>query len=374
MNAFIKQCQRVLMTTDPIGGVWPYTLELAEALQAINIEVILASMGRPLTEIQRREVRAVPGLSLIESSYRLEWMDDPWSDVAAAGEWLFELVERFQPDLLHLNGYAHAALPWNIPVLVVGHSCVYSWFEAVKHHRPPESWQTYRRAVQGGLVVADAVTAPSEEMMSALQRHYGPFRSVPAIPNARRHGRFCGMLKEPFVFSAGRLWDDAKNIAALSKCAPKVAWPIYVAGDHQRPDGTPVSFQGIRALGALSSNRLAEWCGRAAIYAAPALYEPFGLSILEAALSHCALVLSDIPSLREIWGDTALFVPADDSREIAKALQSLIDRPADREKLAEKSHRRAREFTPQKMADSYAALYAKLMARRPTSAAVTQTS
>ncbi len=31
----------------------------------------------------------------------------------------------------------------------------------------------------------------------------------------------------------------------------------------------------------------------------PARYEPFGLSVLEAALSGCALVLGDIPSLRE---------------------------------------------------------------------------
>ena len=33
----------------------------------------------------------------------------------------------------------------------------------------------------------------------------------------------------------------------------------------------------------------------------PARYEPFGLSILEAALSGCALVLGDLPSLRELW-------------------------------------------------------------------------
>ena len=51
--------------------------------------------------------------------------------------------------------------------------------------------------------------------------------------------------------------------------------------------------------------------GRAAIYALPARYEPFGLSILEAALSGCALVIGDIPSLREIWADAALFVPSD---------------------------------------------------------------
>ena len=62
-------------------------------------------------------------------------------------------------------------------------------------------------------------------------------------------------------------------------------------------------------LGRLSAGELADWYARAAIYALPARYEPFGLSALEAALSGCALVLGDIPSLREIWGDAALFVP-----------------------------------------------------------------
>ena len=59
---------------------------------------------------------------------------------------------------------------------------------------------------------------------------------------------------------------------------------------------------------------------RAAIYALPAHYEPFGLSILEAAMSGCALVLGDIPSLREIWGDAAVFVHPDNRDAVARCL------------------------------------------------------
>ena len=62
------------------------------------------------------------------------------------------------------------------------------------------------------------------------------------------------------------------------------------------------------------------WMARAAIYALPARYEPFGLTALEAGLSGCALVLGDIPSLREVWGETACFVPPDDRDAVIEVL------------------------------------------------------
>jgi hypothetical protein len=45
--------QRILMTADTIGGVWTYALELAQALQSYDIELVLATMGAPLQEQQR---------------------------------------------------------------------------------------------------------------------------------------------------------------------------------------------------------------------------------------------------------------------------------------------------------------------------------
>ena len=47
---------------------------------------------------------------------------------------------------------------------------------------------------------------------------------------------------------------------------------------------------------------------RTAVFVSPALYEPFGLAVLEAAQAGCALVLSDIPTFRELWDGVALFV------------------------------------------------------------------
>src|SRR3712207_1843802 len=121
--------QRVLMTTDTVGGVWTYALELARALCRHGIQVALATMGAPLSASQHTEVRSIPGLSVFESAFKLEWMEDPWSDVSRAGDWLRQLEEAIQPDVVHLNSYVYGALSWRRPALVVGHSCVLSWWE-----------------------------------------------------------------------------------------------------------------------------------------------------------------------------------------------------------------------------------------------------
>ena len=55
--------------------------------------------------------------SVREFSYKLEWMETRGSDVDAAGEWLLDLSIRLQPDLIHLNNYAHGDLEWHAPVV-----------------------------------------------------------------------------------------------------------------------------------------------------------------------------------------------------------------------------------------------------------------
>ena len=348
------------MTADTVGGVWTYAVELARALAARRVEVALATMGAPLSAEQRREGLHTANLELFESRFKLEWMEEPWEDVAGAGEWLLDIEGRVRPDVVHLNGYAHAALAWRAPALVVGHSCVLSWWMAVRGAPAPASWDRYRHEVGRGLRAARLVIAPSKTMLSALERFYGPLGRARVIPNGRDPELFPPGVKEPFVFAAGRLWDEAKNVEALARVAPRLAWPVYVAGEGSHPEGGAARHGGLRPLGRLPSRALADWFARAAVYALPARYEPFGLSALEAGLAGCALVLGDIPSLREVWGDAAVFVDPFDDGAIRAALQSLLADPVRLADLGRRAQERARTFTPGRMADGYLDVYARL--------------
>ncbi|MCL4401427.1 MAG: glycosyltransferase family 4 protein, partial [Acidobacteria bacterium] len=294
---------RVLMTADGMGGVWTYALELARGLAEQGIEVGLATMGPHLSAYRRAEAGVVRNLRVFESSYLLEWMDDPWCDLETAGQWLLDLERQWQPDVVHLNGYVHGKLRWRAPQLVVGHSCVLSWWRAVNREEAPAEWRRYRNEVKRGIQAAVMVVAPSRAMLEELERYYGPLPPHCVIPNGRDPALFRTGNKQPFILSAGRLWDEAKNIAALDAISPRLIWPVYVAGDETHPNGRTVTESNLRLLGNLPADLLSVLMASASIYALPARYEPFGLSALEAALAGCALVLGDIPSLREVWGD-----------------------------------------------------------------------
>lgn len=356
--------RKVLMTADTVGGVWTYALELARGLGERGVEVALATMGAPINDLQREKAERTPGLRVFESHLKLEWMEEPWRDVEKAGEWLLNLESRICPDLVHLNNFAHGALPWSAPTLMVGHSCVLSWWDAVKREPAPEVWNRYRDEVTAGIAAADLVVAPSVAMLAALADHYGPLRNGRVIPNGRDARLFRPTTKEEVIFSAGRLWDEAKNLDALERAAPHLPWPVFVAGDSHHPDGGEIRPHHTRLLGRLSQRALAAWLGRSSIYALPARYEPFGLSVLEAALAGCALVLGDIPSLREIWRNRAVFVAPDDPEALERALQSLIAEPDRRQSLAAGAHKRALEYTPERMVESYLEAYGQLLARR----------
>jgi len=361
MSDTAPDLKRILLTADAVGGVWTYALELSQLLQQQQIQIVLASMGGPLTALQRAAARRIPGLSLYESPFKLEWMEEPWSDLEHAGEWLLELADLTQPDVVHLNSYVHAALGWRQPILVVGHSCVLSWWEAVKGEPAPPAWQRYRSKVARGLHAADQVLAPTQAMLRALQRHYGGFARSRVVPNGRDPALFQPADKHPFIFAMGRLWDEAKNIGLLDMIAPSLTWPVYVAGEERHPTGGHLGYRAVRALGHLSPARLAWWLRRAAIYALPARYEPFGLSVLEAGLAGCALVLGDIPSLRENWDGAALFVPPHDASALRTTLNVLSQDGSRLSELATLARTRALQFTPQQMLSGYLAAYRELL-------------
>jgi glycogen(starch) synthase len=355
---------KVLMTTDGAGGVLTYCVQLASVLSAAGVDVVMASMGPRLSAAQRADVREA-GAEVVEGGYRLEWMDDPWRDVERAGEWLLALEREHGPDVIQVNGYAHASLPWRAPAFLVAHSCVCSWWRAVLEESAPDRYARYRAEVTRALAAAQVTVAPSEAMLRCLVEQYGEPRRRLVIHNGIRLTPRPSGPKEPFVLSAGRVWDRAKNIVQLEHAAAGLAWPVFVAGDATGPDGGEApGLSHAVALGVLGRGELGRWMQRASIFALPALYEPFGLSVLEAAVAGCALVLGDIPSLRELWGSAALYVHPARPLELRGALERLIGDPRERDRLGQAAFERAQRYGLQPLADRYLALYRSLAPQR----------
>jgi glycogen synthase len=356
---------KILMTADAVGGVWTYAMDLSAALAEHAVSVVLATMGLRPSEAQRAAAMRLDNVRLVESEYRLEWMADPWRDVAAAGDWLLGLAESAAADVVHLNGYTHAALQWGRPVVCVAHSCVCSWWQAVHGSEPPSEWNLYRHNVARGLDSADRVIAPTHAFLEQLLASYELHRPAQVIRNARAipqqsHAQPDERL--PIVLACGRPWDAAKNVSVLDAAVDGLPWHAYIAGSTYGPDGQSFAPTALRTLGALPPGDIATWLRRASIFVHPALYEPFGLAVLEAAVAGCTLVLADIPSLRELWEGAAEFFDPRDSEDLRAVLIGLIAQPERRRELATAARQRAANYRVDSMAREYLQVYEMLLA------------
>ena len=159
------------------------------------------------------------------------------------------------------------------------------------------------------------------------------------------------------------MWDSAKNIVTLARVSDGLDWPIFVAG----PTSDPVAMGELTLMGDLAHSALLARMQHAAIFVSPALYEPFGLSVLEAASAGCALVLSDIPTFRELWGDAAVFVAPDDAAAARNAINRLIADRVLRASLAARARRRALTYAPEACTQATLEVYRRVLkkAARP---------
>lgn len=367
-----EKYMRVLLTTDVAGGVWSYTEELAAALVERGHAVLLIALGGEPKTGHRAWLAEHPRVEFASLSCPLEWMAEPEPALSQSVDALRRLADTFEPDVLHLNQFFYGAAELGAPKLVVAHSDVVSWWRAVKKEEPPDDewFRRYRRWVGDGLKGADLRVAPSAWMAARVERIYR-CGEVRVVHNARHPEPYRPIPgpRRPWVVAAGRLWDEAKGVRDLVAAAARLqsageAERIVLAGPREHPAGGesfPAAAPGVEWLGILSPHELRELLGRARVYVATSRYEPFGLAPLEAALAGCALVMSDIPTFRELWDGCARFYAPGDADALAATLRHLLANPADRAACAHAAAARAlTRFAPARMADEYEALYEEL--------------
>jgi glycogen synthase len=340
---------KILMTADTVGGVFTYAVELLHAMRTHGHHTALVTMG-PLPSKDQLERITACGTSLHHHiNGRLEWMQDPWSDLEVCGRELQLIARKFRPDLIHFNHFAHVAMEWDCPVLLVAHSCVISWHAAVVGGTLPPHLTRYHELVRRNLQAADAVVAPSHSMLQEFERLHGPFRQGVAIHNGIARTPPSSAPRERVVFSMGRLWDPAKNIATLIAAAPFIDAEIRIAGDGAPTDLPP----NVTWLGRLGHADVLQQLDKARVYALPVRYEPFGLSFLEAAQRGCALVGGDIPTLREIWDDALVGIPPNDAKALARACNTLLNDVAAAERMAALARERTSVYTSERQYTAY---------------------
>ncbi len=340
---------------DVLGGVASFVEELVPGLADAGVEVHVALLGESTSSAAGRS----PGAASCEvRPLALEWMADPWADVEASARWVEELICAHDPDVVHMNTFTpvpHRAAP----VLLTVHSCVLSWWRAVRGEDAPPQWDRYRRLTTGALRCAAAVTTPSRALLDQLRAIHEELPPAHVVPNGvdlPTGTQVPSKGRATRVVYVGRLWDEAKNAQALVRAAELIEGEVELIGAGESPAGR----DRVRVLGPLRRDAVLARLRAARVFAEPARYEPFGLAALEAARCGCALVLGDIASLREVWGSAATYVEPEDPDALAAAVNGLLANPERCTAAADAARERAQRYTRAAMVSGYLELLRQL--------------
>lgn len=357
--------RRILLTIDCVGGVWRYGLDLARGLADLGIETVFAGFGPPPDREQRREAEALGdvhwcGLPLDWQVGRADELDRVPGTIAA-------LATATGAELIQVNAPSQAAglsahLAADVPVVAVSHSCVTSWFRAVRGSALPAGWEWHGPLNAAGLARADAIVAPSRSHANLLTRCYPGIGAIEVVPNASRSWPAPARQRQPFAYAAARWWDEGKNAACIDAAAALTEWPIIAAGANIGPQGQRLDFRHAEHRGEIAHAEVRRLAAKASIFVSPSIYEPFGLAALEAARAGAALVLADIPTYRELWDGAAVFADPADPEAFAAALNDLARAPDRRHACAARARFRCAEWTVQSQAAAMADLYSRLAA------------
>lgn len=355
---------RLLITTDTVGGVWRFGVELVQGLLEAGDSVALVSFGRAPSESQSLECERLSRrwdqqFQYTPSEAPLEWMQENGRTFEEGIAALQKAAHAFGAELLHSSQYCYAAARLGIPAVVTAHSDVLSWAEACRG-RPLEdsAWlRRYCALVQTGLDHAAAVVAPTKWMLCTLGNHFALSTEKRTIANGISIPPSLVAERNLQAVTAGRLWDEAKDISLLRSVRSNV--PLIIAGAAACEGTEATLIPDARYCGDLPQEQLWWLFSRSAIYICTSRYEPFGLAPLEAALCGCAVVARDIEPLREVWVDGAVFFS--DADHLSYLLKALTEDPVRLRRQQQLSFARARQFTSERMVADYRSLYASVM-------------
>lgn len=165
------------------------------------------------------------------------------------------------------------------------------------------------------------------------------------------------LAPQRYVLFVGRL-ETKKNVVTLLRAFAEIKKELGVGhplelvlagkwgyGEQDIKNTLAVKGNGVRVLGFTPDEDVAALYAGALAFCFPSRYEGFGLPVLEAAAAGTPVIASDIPALREVMGDAAMYAPATDVVAWTAALRRLVFEPELRAACVAKGKARVAQFS-----------------------------
>jgi len=113
----------------------------------------------------------------------------------------------------------------------------------------------------------------------------------------------------------------------------------------------------VNLAGFVPDEDLAVLYRQAEAFVFPTLSEGFGLPGLEAMEAGCPVICSNIPVLREVYGEAAVYFNPLDTKDIAKKILEVMGQKDKRDNLREEREKQVRKYSWSKMAKETLSVY-----------------
>ncbi len=137
--------------------------------------------------------------------------------------------------------------------------------------------------------------------------------------------------EERFLLMVGASWPH-KNVEALLRqhqiWSDRYGLKIVAGKGQYRTKMEQISSSlgisdRVQFLSDVSHEKLEQLYGTCSALIAPSRMEGFGLPPLEAMMRNCPVIVADIPSFRELYGEYAVYVKTEESRSWEEAFEAL---------------------------------------------------
>ena len=343
----------MLSYTGTKGGMETYTRELYRALGQMDTGLDFVALAS--AEGAQLDVTWFPGeviASRISGENRFVWA---FGELVASA-WM---ARRRKADLVHSPATLGPA--WtSMPTVITIHDMLY-WSHPELMTTPlytrPVMWMEKRGAANASHVITDSQVSAHE-----IVKYLGfPADRLHVVLLAAEHPPGAPRLErqtDNVVVASGQRrphknWD--RLIRALALVEEDVRPRLVITGARGEDPLAPVVAETgmadwVELRGWVDDAELAELRSRARAMAFPTLAEGFGLPILEAMAEGLPVIASDLPVLREVGGDAALWFDPLDLDSIADALRTVATRPEILPGMAAAGIDQARQFSWERVA------------------------
>ncbi len=232
---------------------------------------------------------------------------------------------------------------------------------------------------------ADRIIAVSSAGAEEIQSGLGvEARRIDIVPNGVRPAppaappsevRGCEQIgTRPIVLAVATNLPH-KNLHALVEALALIATherPMLLIAGHATDDGTLHEAalaagveDSVRLLGRRSTEELDSLYAIAACLVLPTLHEGFGMPVLEAMARSLPVACSDIPALREVAGEAALYFDPRAPAQIAARIREILGEDALSRRLRMLGSARAGAFSWRAAAEGTLASYIRALRRVP---------